>query len=165
MQFTAVGKVTKYNPRRELHGDEGVLAGDIDVTVNLPIEALDQITVDESNFKAMLYKEHGDPKQLCLKKLEFFREFADMRIELALGPEPEREKIVLNEVKIKKFVADVLPRHRVDLSFQVQLHPNERESGELHSVYVREAVGINVTPGSGQLDIENKTEEETEEVA
>jgi len=149
-------EVTKYNPRKELHGDEGVMAGDINITANLPVSVLSLIAVDEFDFEAVLYNDNEELKQLCFNRLDFFREFDDMRLELTL--DEDTDPIIMNNVKIKKLSAELLPGKRVDLSFQAQMHPNEEESGELHVSMLKAGVRVSVSNQSGQSDIEDNAD-------
>jgi hypothetical protein len=146
-------EVTNWNPRTEKHGEEKIMAGDISIRVNLPVEILSEIAVDKVDFRKFMYKGDGELKSLCLEPLKFHREFDDMEMTLELG---EDNVLSLAAEKVKDLVAKVEAGYRVTLSLKVQVQVDERASGELHGAAAMSGVGIELQKGGKQMDLEDK---------
>lgn len=148
----ATAEVTNWNPRTEKHGEERVMAGDVDIRVDQPVEILEQIVVDKADFRKLLYKNNGELRALCLKPLQFHREFKAM--ELIFFDEDVNIVLKVYAKKVKGLVAEIEAGYRVKLKFQAQVEVNEDESGELHGMSVMSGVAIELKAGGGQADLE-----------
>lgn len=145
------GEVKKWNARTERHGDERVMAGDIGVVVNVPIDTVEQVPVDKVDFKKIFYKGDGALKATCLDKLTFHREYEDMTLKLTFEDDSE---LNLHAERVKKIVAELQPGYRALLSFQVQITVDEGESGAIHAATTAGGVMVSMSKG-GQKDIED----------
>ncbi len=148
----ATAKITNWNPRTERHGEQEIMAGDIDIRTNQPVEVLEQIVVDKADFKTFLYKNNGEVKAFCLKPFQFHREFKDM--ELAFLNEDDEVMLSVHASKVRNFVAEVEAGHRVILKFQAQIEVDRDESGEIHELETLQGISFELCEAGKQTDIE-----------
>lgn len=149
-------KITNYNPRTEGNGDELVMAGDLKVEMNVPLDVLEQIPVDKVGFKKLMYKDSGDLKGVCFDSIAFHREYND--VDVALVSEQWEDPIKLFNCTIKKINATFLPGFRATLRVTVQMHPDTEMSGELHEATTMRDLRIVTMPAGGQMDLEEQAE-------
>lgn len=124
--------VTNINPTTENHGGEDVLATDISLLANMPSELLAKFSDSEKDWgnkwKGLLWNKEGEITGHCLKHLEFHHEYKDHILRIQ---DDEENVMEFTKVKIQKFQAEPVPGHRINLKFQIRVHPTKRENGEL----------------------------------
>lgn len=146
--------VTNINLRREKHGDDRVIAVDLNVTVEVSPKVLDQLSANtEESFEKILYSDNGNLKQSTLDKLEFNTEFENHVVKLnsrALEDDYAKE---FDDAKLVKFKAIPKNGHIISLTFQIQLHPSEDQIHWLTDGYSKE-IWIIELKGSRQAEID-----------
>lgn len=125
-------KVTNVNTTTETHGTEQVLATDISLLANLPVEDLEKFSETDKGWakkwENLLWNKEGEITGHCLKYLGFDHEYKD---HILIIEDEEEETMEFNDVKINKFQAEPLPGKRINLTFQVRVHPSKQQNGEL----------------------------------
>jgi len=155
------GKATNVNLRREKHGDDRVVAIDVNFVLEVSPAILDQLSANtEEKFEKILYSENGNLKQSTLDGMNFNTEF-DNHVVILNSSIDENYAKEFDDAKLCKFKASPRNGHIIDLSFQVQLHPSEEQIHWLTDGYVRELWTIEVK-GSKQMDLELVENEEPE---
>lgn len=144
--------VNNVNTTTESHGTEQVLATDISITANLPVEALAKFSETDQNWadkwKKILWNKEGEITGHCLKHLEFHHEYKDHILNI---DDEDEHTMVFEKVKISKFQAEPLPGHRINLKFQVRVHPNKQQNGELTALQKQETVAQIIKSPQGDL--------------
>jgi hypothetical protein len=158
-------KLTSYNPRAELHGEEPEPAADISFILNLPSE---QLAMFAPTLRGMLYckKDASEDNDLAnqasrasaepnlrfpkLGALSWSEELVGATLTIDHGLGGKNSDIVLEGCTVKKFKIDPQEGGTCIVSFQVQGHPGERECGKL-SMLVGRDVEITIEPPKGDL--------------
>jgi len=150
--------MTSGNPRKERHGQEdGALALDLDFSCEVLSDVLNQLSLgDEVDYDNLLYDEDGQVKNTGIKRLVFARELEDHDLELKIS----KRKFDFTEVTVKKISAEPIFGTRVKLSFQAQLHPDDKQIGPVLEGLVH---GCKLTIGPGDPLPEGEEEEEGQE--
>ena len=151
----ATAKITNWNPRTERHGEEEVMAGDIDIVTNQPVEVLGDIAVDLVDWRGFLYKDSGEVRSLCLEPLRFHREFTEMELAFLAANEDDDVVLSVHVNKVKKIVAEIENGYRVNLKFQAQVEVDRDESGAIHELEVVQGVAFELQKADKQADIED----------
>lgn len=125
-------KVTNVNTKTENHGDEIVLATDISLMANMPVEALSKFSEADKDWakqwRALIWNDKGEITGHCLSHLGFHHEFSEHTVKIM----DEEQKIMeFHDVRVNNFAAEPMPGYRVNLKFQLRVHPSKHQNGEL----------------------------------
>jgi hypothetical protein len=140
----AVAKVASVNCRKERHGENLVLAVDVDLKISCTAEILDQL---DPTLKEHVYGEHG-PRYPEIGSYSWRREFENH--ELKLG------KSTFKEVTLRKISFTPDAGESVALSLQATWYPNAKDVGPLADL-IGERVTISTVPLQRDLVDEQKT--------
>ena len=149
--------VKNYNGTTEKRGNDDVLATDLNLSVNKPVDFLGKFSESDKDWpkiwKSLLWNDKGEITGHGLKHIEFNQEFSGHRITVR---DEEEKEMVFEDCKVKKFHAEPLPGFRIDLKFQIRLYPTKQQNGELSALQNR-TTGVAIM-GSPQGDMlqENK---------
>lgn len=156
----AKAKCTSVNPRAEKHGDENVIACDVDLALDLEASVLDEFA---KGLRDALYRK-TDKRQASIPDASEAPEGPQLRFDV-LGPLKIKHECVgytarivwgdlagtvdvsLDDVHAKKFVAECKEGGTVAPSLQIQCHPSVEEMGELCSLIQREVTITLTAPG------------------
>lgn len=163
--------LSNMNLRREKHGDSKVMAVDLNVSLEVSPDVLNQLisaSSEDENFEHLLYDEDGNRKASGMGLINFTTEFQKHRIKLNHSIDDNFAK-VFEGVKLCKFKADPQAGHIVDMSFQIQIQPSKEQVHWLTDGYEKEIWTLEVL-GPNQKDMFDdqnsasmESEEETEE--
>lgn len=143
--------LTSVNLRAEKHGEDQVPATDVNLDANMPVEFLDEISVDKIDWKGMLYTKDGEIKGHCIHTINFHREYQEQELHIYIN---EKKPLKFVDVNIKKIKAEPAQGHRIILKMQAQVHPTKAQNGEL-SFALQDEVRVDILP-SPQKDIEDE---------
>lgn len=154
-------EVTNINTKTENHGDEVILATDVDVSVNLPVEFLAKFSDTDKDWaktwKTLLWNKDGEITGHCLSNIEFHHEFKDHTV---LIRDEDGETMELEKAKIRKFRAEPLPGYRVNLKFQMRVYPDKVQNGELTALQKQETdIEVMESPQADMFENAQQTEE------
>lgn len=145
-------EVTNINTGTENHGDEVVLATDISLLANLPVEALSKFSDTDKDWekiwKSLLWNKKGEITGHCLSHIEFQHEFVEHIVRIH---DEDGNVMEFSEARIRKFMAVPLPGYRISLKFQARVHPDKRQNGELTALQ-KEDTNVEII-GSPQGDL------------
>jgi len=145
-------EVTNINTGVENHRDETVLATDISLSANLPVDALSKFSDTDKDWakvwKSLLWNNKGEITGHCLSHIEFQHEFTDHTVRIQ---DEDSNTMEFASARVRKFTAAPLPGYRINLKFQVRVHPDKRENGELTALQ-KEDTAVEII-GSPQGDL------------
>lgn len=150
-------KLTSVSPRAELHGEEHVLACDLNFKITTSNAILDMFS---PSLKETFFESKKDPEQKELDindddylpllkhkeigKVDWDYKGAGYRVILAIGISGEADIIFIN-AKITKFKFEMKQGGSVDTTFQVQVNPEPEEVGKI-CAYIQEEVDLTLEP-------------------
>lgn len=146
-----VAEVKNVNPRKERHGENLVLAVDVDLKISCTAEILDQLDLSLKNH---VYGEHG-PLFPEIGSYSWKREFENH--DLKLG------KSSFKEVTLRKLKFTPETGESVGVELQATWYPNAKDVGPLADL-IGEQVTISSEPRQRDLVDEQKTEKKPETV-
>lgn len=147
---------TNLNIRIEKHGDEKVIALDVDFKMLVKVGWLNKLAIDtESDYDSLMFETNGEVKLTSIGKIEFTSEFEEHGFIVTMDNK-NKKTITLEDVTIKKFRAIPEFGHKVTVKFQVQCHPTGAQHDFLRNLATKEGAFIKITqPAQGDL-LENE---------
>lgn len=135
-------KIVNYNSRKEKHGDESVLAGDLKVESTCANSVLDHF---DKSLRKMLYRkpkgvaeqtnlELGDDGLTELKMPHLAPQKWDDSFPgytLAIDPDGLSDPLEFDDVELTGFTFEALQGGSVKVTFTAKLHPDKEQAGEL----------------------------------
>lgn len=134
-------KITNINTRTEKHGDDNVLALDLQIEARMPNEALSMFSSTLKN--AIYFKDESIQGDLVddkthapnlrnplLGPLKWGAEMEHMQVRIHHGVRDE-DDIVFSEAKINKFKFICQEGGTVVIAFRAQVHPTEKDAAKL----------------------------------
>lgn len=149
-------KIASFNARKECHGDEKVLSGDLKVEVTCSNSALDHF---DKGLRKTLYRKASAGEQadlplgddgLTARKLphlaplKWDEDFPGYKLSIVTGLALD-EALKLDDVELSGFVFEALDGGSVSITFRASFHPDGRTSGKLCQL-IQETVDITLTP-------------------
>lgn len=156
MQFELAGakvRLTHKNDRIEAHGDEKILACDLDFQYETPNDVLDQLNAD---LRVALYKRPEspqgelteDPKHMTALRLPEVGALSfegRSKGELKLGTGGKKD-MVLADATLTKFKIDCKEGGTVIVHFQAKVRPDETQAGRISGFLRDKHVIASFTP-------------------
>lgn len=137
------------NPRLEVHGEDGkVKAADLNVSFEADGEFLDllaaegEISDNGLNWDEFMFHEDGTVRILCVKGLEFDRDYVDHEVSISNGKD---DIAVLALAKVCKISAKPIHSKRFEIRMQIQAKPSESQMAKIYGV-LGEDIKIVVKP-------------------
>jgi hypothetical protein len=145
--------VSNVNPRAEKHGDENVIAVDVNLKTDISADVLEHFA---PGLKAALYVKPKGSKQQelvegaapdegpalrfdgLLDPLRFRKEYIGYRAHITWGDLAGSIQVELADCKVHRFVADVKPGGSCELSLQIQSRPGTDTMGQLCGLIQKE---------------------------
>lgn len=147
---TTPARVTSVNNRTEKHGEDEVIGQDVNLSLSLPLEVLEQFAVDDNppDWRAFLYAPDGTPRSLSLKPIQSKIEFHEHEVTLAYtDDEGEKSSRRFDDAIVKRFAFTAAAGYRLDASLQVQVHPEDaRDMGWLVQLLAAGEATVQIGP-------------------
>lgn len=149
-------KLTSFNPRAELHGEDRVPAADLGFEVKLPNTVLAEF---HQSLRGMLYKRPDQPDLADdgdhmpdlrfpeFGTLKWNHDYAGYETTIHWGASG-KDNIVLSDCEVDKFKFECQNGGTVVISFRVVAHPTERDMGRLCSL-IQQDVDVTLQPPAG----------------
>lgn len=157
-------KLGKFNSRKEFHGDDRVLAGDVKIEANCSNSILDHF---DKSLRKMLYrkpKESTEQTNLALddgltekkmphlEPLKWNDEFPGYELSISTGLS---DPLVFHDVKLSGFVFEALQGGSVKVNFTAQMNLDKEQSGEMCDLQ-QEEVEVTLTPPKAESQRQEK---------
>lgn len=158
------------NNRKESHGDERILAIDLDFIADVPRELIDQFAVDKVKLSTAFWDKDGKPKYPQLGNQCLSMQYDNHRIQVTENGtntnEPFIDGFVFSGCKIKKVKFNANNNGVAELSFQAQMTPQSKDVPYLLDL-VEETVLINLQAMTSDMieQLEAKDAEQAESQA
>jgi hypothetical protein len=133
-------QVKNWNPRVENHGDEPMLASDVTFLISAPAGILAEIAGEDGIFDSLLWNADGMVRDLKFSAIAFDISYEAYKITLfANGGET-----TFGDIHMRKFKAYPKDGRRIELKFQVQIHPTPKQVEALGQALMSDHVTIRI---------------------
>lgn len=125
-------QISKVNPRAEKHGKEKKPAMDINLTLQMPVQEVQQFSLGDNPEYEKFFDSKGQIGNHGAVSIAFKREYENHSIGIsfsAVDTLKQAHRFRLEKLKIKSI--EFKHGRMVELKIQIQFHPNERDSGML----------------------------------
>ncbi|KAK48203.1 hypothetical protein BG58_33280 [Caballeronia jiangsuensis] len=135
-------RITKANPRVEIHGDDEVLAMDLRIEMNVPNTILDKLS---DQLRPSLYRANGDGDLLGkdaqhmphlrfpqLGPLPWNLSLSPVALTLHLGA--KKNEVILADASFNKLRITPFDGGTCELIWRLQFHPSEEEAARVMTV-------------------------------
>ena len=146
------------NPLLEKHGEDGLVkAADLNVSFEADGEFLDtlagegEISDDGLNWDDFMFHEDGSVRILCVKGLEFDRDYADHEVSVINGKDAKDVIATLALAKVCKISAKPIHGKRFEIRMQIQAKPSPAQMAKIYDV-LGEDIRLHVKPPK-QMDM------------
>ena len=146
------------NPRLEKHGEDGLVkAANLNVSFETDGEFLDllagegEISDDGLNWDDFMFHEDGSVRILCVKGLEFDRDYTDHEVSVINGKDAKDVIATLALAKVCKISAKPIHGKRFEIRMQVQAKPSPAQMAKIYDV-LGEDVRLHIKPPK-QMDM------------
>jgi hypothetical protein len=159
-------KATLYNinPRIEIHGEDGnVKAADLNFKFEADGEFLDRLAgenelpEDGHGWENFMFHEDGSIRVLCVKGLDFDRDYENHTVDLSHGKETVA---VLAGAKVCKFSAKPIHGKHFEIRMQVQCNPSPAQMAKIYDA-LGDELKVAVTPPPQRDMIDEVAEKRT----
>lgn len=147
LEFKNNGRVENVNVRKELHGDEGVVACDLKIAMDVEKTALACIDLDGQHIADTFWDSDGFPRFPLIEKMPTTIKEENHTIQLG--------KISLSPVTVKKLIITPKSNNVAALVFTVSTEPAKGMVEKLARLLEADVIDCHLQPNQEGLDLSN----------
>ena len=137
-------ELNHWNTGTEKHNDELKFRSDLKFRVSVPGTVMNDLSQQGLPWLELLWDKDGNARDCGVSKFEFDDNYLGHKITVFVG---DKEEFEFDDISVRRIVAVPRAGKRVELTFQAQVHPDDKALAPIRRALVRDKkISVKIEP-------------------